>query len=45
MYQPDVNTTVLIAVTALVIVSGTLAGYLPARRAASIHPVEALQPS
>ena len=45
LYRPDVNSTVLVAVTLLVIVAGTLAGYLPARRAASIHPVEALQPS
>lgn len=45
MYQPDVNTFVVFAVTLLVIVSGTLAGYLPARRAAVIDPVEALQPS
>lgn len=44
-YQPDVNTFVVVSVTLLVIVSGTLAGYLPARRAASIDPVEALQPS
>ncbi len=45
MYQPDVNTFVVVAVTLLVIVSGTLAGYLPARRAAAIDPVQALQPS
>ena len=45
MYQPDVNTFVVFSVTLLVIVSGTLAGYLPARRAAVIDPVEALQPS
>ena len=45
MYQPDVNSFVVVAVTVLVIVSGTLAGYLPARRAAVIDPVEALQPS
>lgn len=45
MYQPDVNTTVVVAVTLLVIVAGTLAGYLPARRAALINPVEALAPS
>lgn len=45
MYQPDVNTLVVVAVTLLVIVAGTLAGYLPARKAASINPVEALAPS
>ena len=43
MYQPDVSTQVVLLVTLLVIVAGTLAGYLPARRAASINPVEALQ--
>lgn len=42
MYQPDVNTSVVVAVTVLVIFAGTLAGYLPARKAASINPVEAL---
>ena len=45
MYQPDVNTAVVVAVTLLVIIAGTLAGYLPARRAASINPVEALAPA
>ncbi len=45
MYQPDVSTFVVVAVTLLVIGSGTLAGYLPARRAARIDPVQALQPS
>lgn len=45
MYQPDVNTFVVVAVTLLVVVAGTLAGYLPARRASLIDPVEALQPT
>ncbi len=44
MYQPDVNTAVVISVTLLVVVAGALSGYLPARRAALIKPVEALQP-
>jgi len=43
MYQPDVSTTVVVAVTLLVVFAGTVAGYIPARRAASINPVEALQ--
>jgi len=43
MYQPDVSTTVVVSVTLLVIFAGTLAGYIPARRAALINPVEALQ--
>ena len=42
LYQPDVNTGLVAAVTLLIIVAGTLSGYLPARRAASIAPVEAL---
>ena len=45
MYQPDVNSFVVVAVTVLVIVSGILAVYLSARRASVIDPVEALQPS
>ncbi len=43
IYQPDVNTPVVAAVTLLVVFAGTLAGYLPARRAAAVNPVEALQ--
>lgn len=43
MYQPDVSTAVVVAVTLLVVVAGTIAGYIPARRASLIHPVEALQ--
>ena len=43
MYQPDVSTSVVVSVTLLVVVAGTLAGYIPARRAALINPVEALQ--
>ncbi len=42
LYQPDVNTALVAAVTLLIVVAGTLSGYLPARRAASIAPVEAL---
>lgn len=43
MYQPDVSSVVIVSVTVLVVLAGTLAGYLPARRAAAISPVEALQ--
>ena len=42
LYQPDVNTALVAAVTLIIVVAGTLSGYLPARRAAAIAPVEAL---
>lgn len=43
IYRPDVDTAVVAAVTVLVVLAGTLAGYLPARRAAAVNPVEALR--
>ncbi len=43
IYQPDVNTAIVAGVTLLVVLAGTLAGYLPARHAAKVNPVEALQ--
>lgn len=41
--QPDVDMPVVLLVTALVIVSGTVAGFIPAWRAARVDPITALQ--
>jgi len=41
--QPDVDMPVVLMVTALVIVSGTVAGFIPAWRAARVDPITALQ--
>jgi putative ABC transport system permease protein len=43
LYQPDVDMPVVLMVTALVIVSGTLAGFIPAWRAARVDPITALR--
>jgi putative ABC transport system permease protein len=43
LYQPDVDMPVVLMVTALVIVSGTVAGFIPAWRAARVDPITALQ--
>jgi putative ABC transport system permease protein len=44
MFQnPEVNFTVAISATILLIISGTLAGLIPAVRAASVKPIEALK--
>lgn len=40
--DPHVNSSVVIAATTLLILSGILAGYAPARRAARIKPIAAL---
>lgn len=42
-YNPEVNLQVAIGATLLLIVTGMLAGFIPAKRAASIKPVEALK--
>ena len=41
--HPSVDLGVALSATALLVVSGAVAGYFPARRAASIRPVEALR--
>ncbi|MDA3944881.1 MAG: ABC transporter permease [Bacteroidetes bacterium] len=41
--QPEVNITVAIGATALLVIAGALAGFIPAQRAASIKPIEALR--
>jgi len=41
--NPEVDMSVAISATILLIISGTFAGYIPARRAAKIKPVDALR--
>lgn len=41
--DPGVSSTLVIAATITLVVSGTLAGYIPAKRAASIKPIVALR--
>ncbi len=43
IYQPDVDMPVVLLVTTLVIVSGALAGFIPAWRAARVDPITALR--
>jgi len=42
-YHPEVNIQVAVGATVLLIVTGMFAGFIPAKRAASIKPVEALK--
>lgn len=42
-YNPTVGIDVCIAATAVMVVAGTLAGLIPARKAARIRPIEALR--
>lgn len=41
--NPNVDLRIAVSATLLLIISGTLAGLIPARRAASIKPIEALR--
>ena len=41
--NPNVDISIAIGATLLLVLSGTLAGLIPARRAASIKPIEALR--
>jgi len=41
--QPEVNISVAISATVLLIIAGALAGFIPAKRAASIKPIDALR--
>ena len=41
--NPTVNLTVVLAATAILILAGVIAGYVPAKRAVNIKPIEALQ--
>jgi putative ABC transport system permease protein len=41
--DPSVSTGLLIGATITLIIAGSLAGYLPAKRAAKIKPIEALR--
>ena len=40
--NPSVETYVVVGATIVLIIAGTIAGYIPAKRAASIKPIEAL---
>lgn len=42
-YNPTIDIRIAISATILLIVAGTLAGYFPARKAASIRPIVALR--
>ena len=41
--NPEININIAIAATVLLIISGAIAGYVPARKAASVKPVIALR--
>jgi putative ABC transport system permease protein len=41
--NPEVDLRIALQTTFFLIVAGAIAGYIPARKAASIHPIEALK--
>ncbi len=41
--QPEVNIQIAVSATILLVIAGALAGFIPARRAAAIKPIEALR--
>ena len=41
--NPTVDLTVVLAATAILVVAGVVAGYVPAKRAVNVKPIEALQ--
>ena len=43
IYDPGVSSSLVIAATITLVIAGTIAGYVPAKRAASIKPIVALR--
>jgi putative ABC transport system permease protein len=41
--DPSVSSTLVLSATITLIIAGTLAGYIPTKRAASIKPITALR--
>ena len=41
--DPGVSTSLVFSASIILVIAGTIAGYIPAKRAASIKPIEALR--